>query len=134
MGWLLIFATITIMVFSVKTLLKLPWEGYLFSLRNFLYISLTYTVLLIGFAVIYTVMQVEGLKVVTPVETQPFWQLFMSMLYFSAMMLFSVGNGELIPEGAGRAVAVAAAFLGQVLPVTVIWTLIANADRQTFEK
>ncbi|MDZ5713366.1 ion channel [Jeotgalibacillus haloalkalitolerans] len=134
MGWLLVIATTCIMVFSVNSLLKLPWEGYIFSLRNFVYLSLTYTVLLIGFAVIYTVMLIEGIKAVEPVNTYSFLDLFMTMLYFSAMMLFSVGNGEMIPEGTGRAVAVAAAFIGQVLPVTVIWTLIAKSDSQTFDK
>ncbi|AJD90584.1 hypothetical protein JMA_12670 [Jeotgalibacillus malaysiensis] len=134
MGWLLVLATIGIMIFSVKSLLKLPWEGYIFSLRNFIYLSLTYSVLLIGFAIIYTAMLVEGVRVVEPVESHSFLSLFMSMVYFSAMMLFSVGNGEMLPEGAGRAVAVAAAFIGQVLPVTVIWTLIAKADSQIFDK
>ncbi|WP_404408446.1 ion channel [Jeotgalibacillus malaysiensis] len=134
MGWMLVIATTCTMIFSVKSLLKLPWEGYIFSLRNFIYLSLTYTVLLIGFAIIYTVMLIEGIKAVEPVETHSFLELFMAMFYFSAMMLFSVGNGEMIPEGAGRAVAVAAAFIGQVLPVTVIWTLIAKADSQIFDK
>lgn len=134
MGWLLVIATTCIMIFSVKSLLKLPWEGYIFSLRNFIYLSLTYTVLLIGFAIIYTVMLIEGIKAVEPVESYSFVELFLSMVYFSAMMLFSVGNGEMIPEGIGRAVAVSAAFIGQVLPVTVIWTLIAKADSQIFDK
>lgn len=134
MGWLLVTVTTCIMIFSVKSLLKLPWEGYIFSMRNFVYLSCTYTVLLIGFAIIYTVMQIEGIRSVEPVETNSFIELFMAMLYFSAMMLFSVGNGEMLPEGAGRAVAVAAAFIGQVLPVTVIWTLIARADSQIFDK
>ncbi|MFB1083309.1 ion channel [Jeotgalibacillus sp. JSM ZJ347] len=134
MGWLLVTVTTCTMIFSVKSLLKLPWEGYIFSMRNFVYLSCTYTVLLIGFAIIYTVMQIEGIRSVEPVETNSFIELFMAMLYFSAMMLFSVGNGEMLPEGAGRAVAVAAAFIGQVLPVTVIWTLIARADSQIFDK
>ncbi|KIL50814.1 hypothetical protein KP77_14340 [Jeotgalibacillus alimentarius] len=134
MGWLLVGATIFTMTLSVKTLLKLPWEGYMFSLRNFLYLSLTYTVLLIGFAVIYTVCQIEGMDVVDHAESESFWPLFLTMLYFSAMMIFSVGNGELLPEGLGRGIAIAAAFIGQVLPVTVIWTLIANGGSQSFEK
>ncbi|TFE01253.1 ion channel [Jeotgalibacillus sp. R-1-5s-1] len=134
MGMLILTLVTLIMALSVRVLLTLPWEGYIFSLKNFLHLSYVYGVLLLGFASIYTILVIEGIEAAVPVEEEGFWPLFLLMLYFSAMMLFSVGNGEIVPVGAGRLIAALSAFIGHILPVTVVWTIIAKSDEQTFEK
>ena len=127
MGWAILCCIVFISCYSVKRLLTTTWEGQVFSFKNFLLLTVTYSVLLIGFATIFTVITMEGIVVLVmldPVNT--FWSLFSTCLYFSAMMLFSVGNGEIIPVGIGRFVSMFATYLGHTLPVTVVWTMVYN--------
>ncbi|KIL47176.1 ion channel [Jeotgalibacillus campisalis] len=127
MGWGILISVIIITVYAIKRLLTTVWEGHVFSLRNFLLLTVTYAVLLTGFATIYTVLTFEGVHVMAAdEEPRSFWDLFGTSIYFSAMMLFSVGNGEIVPVGWGRWISILAAFLGHALPVTVVWTLMFN--------
>ncbi|MGD7046109.1 ion channel [Jeotgalibacillus proteolyticus] len=124
MGWGILISVIIITGYAIKRLLTTAWEGQIFSLRNFLLLTVTYAVLLTGFATVFTILTFEGVHVMIVDETsQSFWSLFSTSIYFSAMMLFSVGNGEIIPVGWGRWISILATYLGHALPVTVVWTL-----------
>lgn len=127
MGWIILGCIVIMTGYAVKRLLTTSWDGQVFSLRNFLLLTVTYAVLLTGFATIYTVLTLEGITVMMlqhPITS--FWSLFETAIYFSGMMLFSVGNGEIIPVGWGRAISLVATYLGHALPLTVVWTLIFN--------
>ncbi|KIL47259.1 ion channel [Jeotgalibacillus soli] len=125
MGWIILIIVISITAYAVKHLLTSTWEGQVFSFKNFLLLTVTYSVLLIGFATVFTVFTMEGIQVMQMVGgVSSFWELFSTATYFSGMMLFSVGNGEIIPVGIGRWITLLATFLGHALPVTVVWTLI----------
>ncbi|MEW9502035.1 ion channel [Jeotgalibacillus marinus] len=127
MGWAILCCVVFITGYAVKRLLTTAWEGHAFSLKNFFLLTVTYSVLLTGFATVFTVLTMEGIEVmVVQEQVDSFWSLFFTAVYFSTMMLFSVGNGEIIPVGLGRWVSILAIFLGHVLPVTVVWTLIYN--------
>ncbi|PPA68826.1 hypothetical protein [Jeotgalibacillus proteolyticus] len=127
MGWLVLVCIVIMTGYGIKRLLTTSWEGQVFSFKNFLLLTVTYGVLLTGFATVYTVMTLEGVEVMEIDTTNhSFWSLFSTSIYLSGMMLFSIGNGEIIPLGLGRWVSLMASYLGHALPVTVVWTLIFN--------
>ncbi len=132
MGWAILGCVVFMTGYAVKRLLTTAWEGHAFSLKNFFLLTVTYCVLLTGLATIFTVLTLGGIEVmVVQEQIDSFWSLFFTAIYFSGMMLFSVGNGEIIPVGLGRWVSMLAILLGHVLPVTVVWTVVYNrADRE----
>ena len=126
-GWIILVCVVLITGYSIKRLLTTAWEGQIFSFKNFMLLTVTYAVLLTGFATVFTVVTFEGIEVmVIDKQLDSFWSLFATSIYFSSMQLFSVGNGEIIPVGWGRVIAMMASYLGHALPVTVVWTLIFN--------
>ncbi|MED3561478.1 ion channel, partial [Bacillus xiapuensis] len=55
--------------------------------------------------------------------------IFESSFYFSAMMLFSVGNGDVIPLGIGRVIAVTEALIGYTLPAAFVARAMLNREK-----
>lgn len=98
-----------------------PQHRYL-SLHYFLYFGCLYLTVMLGFALIYTLLQLNGHAVWAGGEgaVLAFWDRFFTSLYFSGITLFSVGYGDIVPEGAGRWVALVEAWIGYTIPTAFV--------------
>ncbi|KMY53113.1 transporter [Bacillus sp. FJAT-27231] len=98
-----------------------PRHRYL-SLHYFLYFGCLYLTVMIGFALIYTLLEIKGHAIWAEEVHSPFSFLdrFFTSLYFSGITLFSVGYGDIVPEGAGRWVALVEAWIGYTIPTAFV--------------
>src|SRR4051794_34622569 len=95
-------------------------KGKLVSIDNFLYLGSVYLTVIIGFGLIYLLFELIGMSLLDEVNNQNNKNIFETSFYFSAMTLFSVGNGDVIPHGVGRMVAVVEALIGYTLPAAFV--------------
>lgn len=94
-------------------------KGKLVSVDNFLYLGTCYLTIIIGYGLIYLLFTLLGFTVLEDVNHKG-TNIFESSFYFSAMMLFSVGNGDVIPLGIGRIIAVTEALIGYTMPAAFV--------------
>ena len=91
--------TIYCIVMSLKTIfIPNTIKGKLVSLENFLYLTFVYITILIGFGLIYILLETKGHQVLIeqyPMKTEDFVERLGTYIYFSAVTLFSVGYGDI---------------------------------------
>ncbi|MEH7107633.1 MULTISPECIES: ion channel [Bacillaceae] len=75
---------------------------------------------IIGFGLLYLLFELMGYSLLKEVNDQHKTNIFETSFYFSAMMLFSVGNGDVIPLGIGRLIAITEALIGYTLPAAFV--------------
>lgn len=80
---------------------------------------------MIGFGLIYTLLQLNGVQVYN--ESQQIYASSLHFLdelqtgiYFSGITLFSVGFGDLTPIGLGRLIVVIEALIGYTIPAAFV--------------
>ncbi|WP_462408834.1 ion channel [Neobacillus sp. Marseille-QA0830] len=98
------------------------------SVDNFFYLGICYLSVIIGFGLIYLLFELMGLSVLKEMGGKNH-NIFETSFYFSAMMLFSVGNGDVIPQGIGRLVAVTEALVGYTLPAAFVAKVMSGKER-----
>jgi potassium channel LctB len=118
----LLIVLVSICIFMSLRILFLPYriEGKLVSFENFLYLGVIYVTVLIGFGLIYLVFSFNGEPIVKETGMVESHNIFETCFYFSAMTLFSVGHGDVIPQGLGRIIAVIEALIGYTLPAAFV--------------
>ncbi|NRG47899.1 potassium channel family protein [Bacillus sp. CRN 9] len=106
-------------------------KGRWVSLDNFLYLICLYATILIGFGLIYIILDLNG-HIVLIDETSYAGINFLDRLatgfYFSAVTLFSLGYGDIIPVGLGRMIAIVEALIGYVIPTAFVARVVFNID------
>src|SRR5579875_426160 len=106
---------------SLRTLfLPNTVKGKLVSIDNFLYLGNVYLTVILGYGLIYAIFYLMGMTILVEVNKNHMHNMFETSFYFSAMMLFSVGNGDVIPVGIGRFIAVTEALIGYTLPAAFV--------------
>jgi potassium channel LctB len=125
MIFMLLFISITTCItMSLKTLFTPnKIKGKMLSLENFLVLAVVYTIITLGFALIYLLFDIQGYPIVRDgfiTEGDGFWMRLESSFYFSAMTLFSVGYGDIYPMGVGRMLAVFEALIGYTIPAAFV--------------
>ena len=108
------------MVMSIRAIFT-PIEAgtHKISVSHFFWLLCLYGTICIGFSLLYLLFELKDVNVILDHGIRiggGFVNKFETSLYFSAMTMFSVGYGELIPIGAGRFIATVQAFLGYTLP------------------
>ena len=108
------------MVMSIRAIFT-PIEAgtHKISVSHFFWLLCLYGTICIGFSLLYLLFELKDVNVILDHGIGiggGFINKFETSLYFSAMTMFSVGYGELIPIGAGRFIATVQAFLGYTLP------------------
>ncbi|MDP4084798.1 MAG: ion channel [Bacillota bacterium] len=113
---------ITFCIFmSLRTLfLQNFLKGKLISIENFLYLGIIYVTILLGFGLIYLIFSFRGTPILLEIGNGKNENIFETCFYFSAMTLFSVGNGDVVPQGLGRMIAVIEALIGYTLPAAIV--------------
>ncbi|KHD85240.1 ion channel [Heyndrickxia ginsengihumi] len=109
-------------VMSLKTLFftsKLKYRQVSFD--NFLFLSFTYTNIMIGFGLLYMILDIIGFPIALDhghVLTGHYIERLLTYMYLSAVTLFSVGFGDVVPIGIARLLAVIESLLGYTIPAT----------------
>ncbi len=104
-------------------------RGKLVSVDNFFYLGTCYLTVIIGFGLIYLLFELMGKTVLLEMNKENEKNIFETSFYFSAMMLFSVGNGDVIPHGVGRLIAVTEALIGYTLPAAFVARVMFNRKK-----
>ncbi|NHC20423.1 two pore domain potassium channel family protein [Bacillus sp. MM2020_4] len=104
-------------------------KGKLVSVDNFFYLGTCYLTVIIGFGLLYLLFHLVGTPVLKEASHNHGKNIFETSFYFSAMMLFSVGNGDVIPLGIGRFIAVTEALIGYTLPAAFVAQVMFNREK-----
>jgi potassium channel LctB len=108
---------------SLKTLFT-PNQvrGRIVSFENFLFLGMIYFTVLVGFGMIYLLLGLYADPILADphVASKQFVHQAESSIYFSAMTLFSVGPGDVVPLGAGRWIAILEALIGYTIPAAFV--------------
>nr|WP_254660919.1 potassium channel family protein [Bacillus sp. FJAT-27225] len=131
MFYLLLAGTSFCLFMSIKTLFtQNQVRGKLVSFENFLYLGMIYLTVLIGFGMVYLLLGLFVEPVLAdPGSTQSgFLQQAEAAVYFSAMTLFSVGHGDVIPLGPGRWIAIIEALIGYTIPAAFVAKAVMEMD------
>lgn len=106
-----------------------------FSTEIFYTLLITYSIVIIGFGLIYFIISfqsmilVEGndLREVTIVGS------FIHSFYFSGVTMLTIGYGDIAPVGIGRLIALIQALIGYVLPTAFVLRLVVNTQTKVEE-
>ncbi|PWW25411.1 potassium channel LctB [Cytobacillus oceanisediminis] len=122
------------MIMSLQTLFSsAKIKGRWVSMENFLYLISLYATIMIGFGLIYILLDLHGLVVLidgTNYIEAGFLERLETGFYFSAVTLFSVGYGDISPIGIGRMIAVMEALIGYVIPAAFVARVVFDAEKQ----
>ncbi|MBT2688850.1 two pore domain potassium channel family protein [Bacillus sp. ISL-47] len=123
------------MIMSLQTLFSsTKIKGRWVSMENFLYLISLYATIMIGFGLIYILLDLHGLVVLidgTNYIEAGFLERLETGFYFSAVTLFSVGYGDISPIGIGRMIAVLEALIGYVIPAAFVARVVFDVEKQT---
>jgi potassium channel LctB len=101
------------------------------SLENLFVLIQWYITMLLGFGLIYMVLQLNGHNVFTPSANgtaNKCFSILQDSLYLSGITLLSVGYGDVTPMGIGRWIAIIEALLGYIMPAVLVARTMMDQD------
>lgn len=107
-------------------------KGKNVSIENFLFFAAIYATMMISFGLMYFLLELNGFAVLDDNFEKlggSFFDRLETVLYFSAVTLFSVGYGEIAPVGIGRIIAVFEALIGYTIPVAFVARTIFDMEK-----
>jgi len=134
---------IVIMLVSSTMLISI-WQYITFQYRQkahklrisfelFYTLIIIYTLVIIGFGIIYFMLSLYGEVLIETGQIYPIsigTSLFRS-IYFSAVTMLTIGYGDIVPIEAARLIAIIQALLGYLLPTTFVLKLVQlNMERE----
>lgn len=126
--------TVYCIVMSLRTLfIPNTVKGKLVSVENFFYLSFVYITILIGFGLIYILLETKGYRMLIEQYPSPpdnFVERLGTYVYFSGVTLFSVGYGDIAPVGFGRIIAMLEALIGYTIPTAFVAKAVFYRDRK----
>ncbi|MGP4060911.1 potassium channel family protein [Halobacillus litoralis] len=116
--------SLTLIIISLRQIfISLEFEHNIFSFQLFLSIMLLYTIVMIGFGIIYAGLMRQGIIVYRMEANLPralgIAEIARS-IYFSGVTLFTVGYGDMIPVGVGKWLSIIEAMIGYTLPAALV--------------
>jgi potassium channel LctB len=124
--------TVYCIVMSLRTLfIPNTVKGKLVSIEDFIYLSFVYITILIGFGLIYILLETKGYEILIeqyPTSSDGFLERLGTYIYFSGITLFSVGYGDIAPVGIGRIIAIIEALIGYAIPTAFVAQAVFNRD------
>ncbi len=133
--WYFLFLGVLTCIFMALRLLFFParFKYKEVSFENFVFLGITYAVIMIGFGILYLMLDMKGLYVFNDVELKEsigggFLAKFGTSVYLSAVTLFSVGFGDVAPVGIGRLLAIIEALLGYTIPAAFVVRTFIDID------
>lgn len=121
LAMIIFFIMMSLRTLFVPYRLKEKWVSF----ENFIYLFFVYITIMIGFGLIYTLLQLNGVEVYNESEqiydsSLHFIDMLQTGIYFSGITLFSVGFGDLAPIGFGRLIVVIEALIGYTIPAAFV--------------
>lgn len=115
-----------------KVGLKINLKDSRFSTELFYALLIIYTIVLIGFGLIYFIL---SFQTVILVDTEAehsigIMEALFRSLYFSGVTLMTIGYGDIVPVGLGRLIAVVESLIGYVLPTAFVLRLVQARNRE----
>ena len=117
---------------SFKTVVVACLQRNFLSFETIIMITYLYLSLFVGFGMIYLICMQSNLHVLVeagnPISGD-YYDKFLTSLYFSAVTLFSVGYGDIVPIGIGRYLAIIEALIGYVLPAVFLARTVIGIEK-----
>lgn len=101
-----------------------------FSLEIFYTLLVTYTIVIMGFGLIYFILSFQGIILVEGDELRNVGILgsLIHSFYFSGVTILTIGYGDIVPVGIGRLVALIQALIGYILPTAFVLRLVVTTQ------
>lgn len=131
MGWLIVIVGVLVLNIGSLWTSRVSKHRYV-SLENFVVLISLYVTMMLGFGLIYTVLEINGYDIFMKNSkdiTGEFFFVLQDSLYFSATTLLAVGYGDVIPIGAGRWFAVVEALLGYIMPAAFVVRVVIDWEK-----
>jgi potassium channel LctB len=103
------------------------------SLENLFVLIQWYVTMMLGFGLIYMVLQMNGHNVFTSSANgtaNECVSILQDSFYLSGITLLSVGYGDVTPVGIGRWIAIIEALLGYIMPAVLVARTMIDWDKQ----
>ena len=137
--WLLVIAVSYVIAKSIygfvlgeRKILGIKMQERRFSVEIFYSLLITYTIVILGFGLIYFILSFEGIYLVEGGELRQVTT-FGSMIhsfYFSGVTMLTIGYGDISPIGIGRFIALVEALIGYVLPTAFVIQIVTNSQER----
>ncbi|GIN74672.1 LCTB protein [Bacillus sp. J14TS2] len=132
--WYIIFFAVIICILFALRLLFIPnrFKYKQVSFENFAFLGCTYVVIMIGFGLLFLLLEIKGWTVIidSSLQESSGWnQRLSTSLYLSAITLFSVGFGDVVPVGIGRLFVMIEALLGYTIPAAFVVRTFIDYER-----
>src|SRR5690606_26796778 len=101
------------------------------SFENFAFLGCTYAVIMIGFGLIFLMLEMKGIHVIIDSgqgDVDSWNKRLGTSLYLSAITLFSVGYGDVVPVGVGRLLVMVEALIGYTIPAAFVVRTFVDFD------
>lgn len=107
-------------------------SGGRFSVEIFYTLLVTYTIVILGFGLIYFILSLQGIILVEGDELRQvgFIGSLVHSFYFSGVTMLTIGYGDIVPIGIGRLVALIQALIGYVLPTAFVLRLVVTTKEK----
>lgn len=136
--WLVIICICFVILRSLTDFIK-GGEGYLrmnlkesrFSTEIFYALLVIYSIVIIGFGLIYFTLSFQGIILVeySDVRETSLIGSLIHSFYFSGVTLFTIGYGDIVPIGIGRFIALIQALIGYILPTAFVLRLVTRSQK-----
>lgn len=119
---------------SLRTLFyPTSWRAKQLSFERFLFLAFTYTNIMIGFGLLFLLLDMMGFQIALHhgklLEGHDFHTL-LDYMYLSAVTLFSVGYGDIVPIGAARILIIIEALIGYTIPAAFVVRSAFDSERK----
>ncbi|WP_226376909.1 potassium channel family protein [Oceanobacillus halotolerans] len=106
-------------------------SGSYFSAELFYTLLVIYSIVIIGFALIYFILSFQHITLVENGELRQVNTIgtLIHSLYFSGVTLLTIGYGDITPIGIGRLIALIEAMIGYILPTAFVLRLVQTNQR-----
>src|SRR5699024_6989998 len=99
-----------------------------FSIEIFYTLLIIYTIVIIGFGLIYFILSFQGVVLIESgnFEHMSVLNSLMRSIYFSGVTLLTIGYGDISPLGVVRFIALVEALIGYILPTAFVLRLVTR--------
>lgn len=101
-----------------------------FSIEIFYTLLIIYTIVIIGFGLIYFILSFQGVVLIESgnFEHMSVLNSLMRSIYFSGVTLLTIGYGDISPLGVVRFIALVEALIGYILPTAFVLRLVTRKE------
>jgi len=133
MSWIAVVIICYVIFKSITDFIKGGNEHFSIKLREsrfsseiFYALLIIYTIVIIGFGLIYFMLSLQGIILVEHGELKQAGVLgtLIHSFYFSGVTLLTIGYGDIVPIGIGRLIALCEALIGYILPTAFVLRLV----------